>query len=798
MRMKHLVLALWLVALPCAAMAQGQRGVVVDQTGSTLPGATVQLVEGTTVVATVTTDMEGAFTLPASQAGGTVVVSLSGFQTMRVPRADAERVMLPLARTEQVATVTAPIGVTSSPSNAALGNTLSAVNVTRLPSKNFKAKESLPLLPGVVRGPDGLLQLGGVRAHDTPLFLDGFNVTDPATGISNINLPFEAVRGVQVLRDPMAITHGDLLGGMITLESRTGGDEFHWGVQGVVPRPRFSTPGFGRIEGIFPRFYTHGSTKGKGLRYMTAVEYDFERIPVPDVTQGAGPDIVEQSATAFVRLDGTINDRQSLTVEMLAFPHETQNHGLSPRREEQATFDFASRDLFAGVTHRAVIGDGSVLTTQFGAFDHRTELTPNGEGTAVLSPDGWRGNWFARATRESSRYSGSVSWERTKKIGRYSHDFTTVAEFSSRGLTGRISESPIRVENADGVTVRTISFGPAADLNATDRRFSAVFRDVITFSSRTQIDAGARVDSRRQGGTAFSARAGFRHQLDEAGLTVVKAGYGKFVGTVPLGVPAFGGYPARIDRRFDADTGAMTTEIDLQPTLGLLKHPHAYTGTISLERQVTSTLDAQVVFTSRRSDRLATLRVPTISGPLTVESTGKADYRELQFSARKTWVADQQLFVSYVRSSGRGEVNDFTSLFGFVDAPLLQPGAFARLSSESRNRLLAWATINLPKRFVVSPVAEWRSGFPYSVLDHQYTYSETPNSRSFPAFFAADMVIYKTLTLMKRDVDAGIQLFNFTNHRNPRDVYAVTNAPHFGQFANSVGTILRGYVLVKW
>ena len=170
----------------------------------------------------------------------------------------------------------------------------------------------------------------------------------------------------------------------------------------------------------------------------------------------------------------------------------------------------------------------------------------------------------------------------------------------------------------------------------------------------------------------------------------------------------------------------------------------------------------------------------------------------MQISARKTWLDDQQLFVSYVRSSGRGEINDFTSLFGFVDSPLLQPGAFARLSSESRNRLLAWSTINLPKRMVVSPVAEWRSGFPYSVLDHQYTYSEMPNSRNFPAFFAADMVIYKTITWKKRDVDAGVQLFNFTNHRNPRDVYAVTNGPHFGQFANSVGVIVRGYMLVKW
>ena len=203
---------------------------------------------------------------------------------------------------------------------------------------------------------------------------------------------------------------------------------------------------------------------------------------------------------------------------------------------------------------------------------------------------------------------------------------------------------------------------------------------------------------------------------------------------------------------------------------------------------------AQVVLTGRRSSQLATLRVPSESGLLLVESTGKADYREVQLSLRKTWADDQQAFVSYVWSRGRGEINDFTSLFGFIDAPLLQPGAIARLSTEARNRLLAWGTVNLPGRVVVSPVAEWRSGFPYSVVNNQYVYSEAPNGRVFPSFFAADLVAYKTVTVRRRDADLGIQLFNFTNHRNPRDVYAVTNAPRFGEFVNSVGTLAHVFL----
>jgi hypothetical protein len=37
-----------------------------------------------------------------------------------------------------------------------------------------------------------------------------------------------------------------------------------------------------------------------------------------------------------------------------------------------------------------------------------------------------------------------------------------------------------------------------------------------------------------------------------------------------------------------------------------------------------------------------------------------------------------------------------------------------------------------------------------------------------------------------------------TRHANPRDVYPVAGAPLFGTFTNSVGLVVRGYMLVKW
>src|SRR3954470_8530604 len=221
-----LLLVAFLIFPGQASAGQPGTGLVVDQTGLPLPGAIVQLLRGVDVVTTVTTSGDGTFAIDPTLAGDTFVVSLDGFETARVARAEAAKIILSIGRATETTTVTAvaPTLTPASPATALLGSTLTAGTVSRMPSARLKARESLPLLPSVVRGPDGLMQLGGARAHETPVFLDGFNVTDPATGMSSLNLPFEAVRGVDVLRDPMNVLFGDLLGGLVKLESKAGGD----------------------------------------------------------------------------------------------------------------------------------------------------------------------------------------------------------------------------------------------------------------------------------------------------------------------------------------------------------------------------------------------------------------------------------------------------------------------------------------------------------------------------------------------------------------------------------------------
>src|SRR5882724_8670228 len=142
---------------------------------------------------------------------------------------------MPIARASDVTNVVASALTSSGSTMEHLGSTMTAPMAQRLPAPRPRILQSLPLLPAVVRGRDGLLRIGGTRPHESALWIDGFDVTDPVTLTSAIDLPNESVKGMAVVREPVSATFSGVLGSMASIETTTGGDHFTGGVQGFIP-----------------------------------------------------------------------------------------------------------------------------------------------------------------------------------------------------------------------------------------------------------------------------------------------------------------------------------------------------------------------------------------------------------------------------------------------------------------------------------------------------------------------------------------------------------------------------------
>ena len=180
------------------ATAQPTRAVVLDQTNLPLPGVRIDVYRGDQVIHNTVTGGDGTFELRCrARATDTVEATLEGFETTRVPAAGRRsRIVLAIARATDVTEVVASALTSSGSSMEHLGSTMTAPLAQRLPRRAPRILQSLPLLPAVVRGRDGLLRIGGTRPHESALWIDGFDVTDPVTLTSAIDLPNESVKGM--------------------------------------------------------------------------------------------------------------------------------------------------------------------------------------------------------------------------------------------------------------------------------------------------------------------------------------------------------------------------------------------------------------------------------------------------------------------------------------------------------------------------------------------------------------------------------------------------------------------------
>jgi hypothetical protein len=108
-----------------------------------------------------------------------------------------------------------------------------------MPNIDEHFESLLPLVPGVVRGPNGLINMKGARSSQNGSLVNSADVTDPATGATAINIPIDVVSSVQVLSIPFDPEHGKFTGAVSNVETRPGDfDKFRMSAQNLLPRLR--------------------------------------------------------------------------------------------------------------------------------------------------------------------------------------------------------------------------------------------------------------------------------------------------------------------------------------------------------------------------------------------------------------------------------------------------------------------------------------------------------------------------------------------------------------------------------
>ena len=193
---------------------------VTSTTGERLPGASLKLTpasSGQPSRSTVTNE-QGEYKFTDLAAGiYTLQIDLTGFKqqtktvTIQKGVAVVENINLELeGLTADVTVVADGEGLNTTPAGESVSFKQDKLQTVPLVNEQFQ--DAIPLVPGVVRGPDGQLNLKGARASQSGFLVNSASVTDPVTGESAINLPLEAVQSVEVVANPMRLSMVNLPG----------------------------------------------------------------------------------------------------------------------------------------------------------------------------------------------------------------------------------------------------------------------------------------------------------------------------------------------------------------------------------------------------------------------------------------------------------------------------------------------------------------------------------------------------------------------------------------------------------
>lgn len=772
-------------------------GEVTTQNGTiALGGVSVTVKSGTADVATAVTDPDGAFFIRGLSPGRyTLFILLDGFspETHLVTVTAGESLQvksdLRVAASERVEVVASaaivPIVGTLAPTDGLTGREIEEI------TSGGGLSAALRILASVIEVPGGVSIKGG-RPSQASVQLDTGAFVDPATGLSQVSLPDDAIDSVTVLPNPYSVEYGRFSSGLVLIRTRRAGDVWKTRLNNLEPSFRLKRGSPWRITGISalsPRAETGGPLIREKLFLQQAIQYRYRTNDV----QSRPQDELKRSHrfSSFTRTDAVLSPRHSLVGAVGFFPSRAEQATLGTFTPPAASVDMKGSANTASITERALWSERLFTETMFEVHGYGTDVMPRGPASMELLPETTLGNFFNRQHREATTFQFVESMSGSSKGSMGLHLYKAGIDLLHTRYSSRSTSRTVFVRRTDGTLARRLDFSPAEtkqQVNATDMAVYA--QDRVQPGARWYAEYGARLD--RDGVLGrynVTPRVGGAFLLKVDGSSVLRSGFGLFFERTPSVVGAFEGYEAAVDTRFASD--GVTP---LEPPTALthiadtdIRTARSLTWDVAFDHRFNAFWSIHVSGIERqgRHELVVTESKGTDGGQWLLDSRGESRYREAEIGAHFTAGTRVDLNVSYVRSIARSDLNALTSYYDAVLSPIIGQNAYGPARTDVPHRLLARGRARPRANWLVIGVLDWRSGLPYSTVDQWLEFTGPRNARRFPAYVRVDAGLEHRFSIGKLRPWIGVRVDNALGSFLPSDVQANISSPAFGTFYNT-------------
>ncbi|HSP05595.1 MAG TPA: TonB-dependent receptor, partial [Acidobacteriota bacterium] len=776
---------------------------VSDEAGAPVGGAKVELVGGGQISSSSVTNAKGVALLQKIAAGSyQVIVYKDGFETLAESGVELQGKPLTLqCKLVKSISVAESVDVSAEAAPAVSKGASSTTEIQRselknIPSKPATVADALPLVPGVTRSPDGGLSISGAAEHHSAMVVNSVDVTDPATGQFGVTVPVDSVESLNIFKSPYLAEFGRFTSGVVSVETKRGGDKWDFEVNDLFPEFRIRSLHLRGMRSASPRVDLNGPLVAGRLYLSDGFELDINKQPVRSLPFPQN-ETNKQELNSFTQLDYLISPTNVLTGTFHATDLQQEYVNLGYFNPRPVTPNFHARNYTGTAIDKFFLGTNlleSTLTFQ----NFSGNVSSQSDSEMNLTPTGNTGSYYSEQQRNDPRFEWREALSLAPITSAGSHDLKFGMALTRTSNQGEFFAQPVNLYDSEGHLLQRIEFVNGKPYDRSDLEIAFYGQDHWTLATNLALDLGLRFE--RQGITEslrMAPRLGVAWApLD--GKTLLHGGIGIFYDRVPLGVYSFDSYPEEVVTTYNPDgsiADGPREYVNILDNSELKESPFYHQGNASgnflpystawnfeVEQPVTPFLRVRANYLQSSSNGLITYAHRVVNGldALVLSGSGKSQRRQVELTARFSWDNTNHLFISYVRSFSRGNLNDFNGYLGNFPSPVVRPDIYGVLPADLPNRFLAWGEVRLPKRMRLAPTVEYRNGFPYSALDAYQSYVGQPNAQRYPNFFSWDTRVSKDVPVNKKyTLRFAITGYNLTNHFNPLEVHSNIDDPRY-------------------
>ena len=650
-------------------------------------------------------------------------------------------------------------------------------------------RKALPLIPGVLADATDQIHLGGSATYQIFDQLDDFNIRHPVTGLLEMRISPDALRVIEAQSSRSSAQYGKGSGGTLNLMSGMGDDRYRFSATNFIPSVQ-NRKGLHFNEWT-PRATFSGPLLKKKAWFFDGVGGTYTLTIVPELPEGADR-ATSWRVDNLLKAQVNLTERNILTASLLSNNFHSGNNGLSRFDPQETTRELDGHAYLATIKDQLYASNGALFEIGFAVNQFHDNEQPKGGLPYRVSPEGTSGNFFrtSNATARRFQWIGNLTlplahWRGTHEI-KFGTDLDRVT-YEQSAL-----RNPIFIVREDHTLSRLSTFVGGASFSRRNFESSVYGQDRWSVSKRLLFESGLRVDRdtiiRR---TSVAPRVAATYLVTQDGNMKLSGGIGLYYDATNLDLITRPLAGQRLDQVY-ASNGITPLGPPLITSFQVneqsLRVPRYSNWSVELENKLPAQIYLDAEFLQKRGHNvLAYFEANDIFQLL---NDRQDRYDAFQLTLRRAFKRNYAVLAAYTRSRAHSSA----VLDTHIDNPVFGVQAGGPLPWDAPNHFISWGWMPLVKKFDFVYSLDWRSGFPFSVVDQQQRFIGDLNSHRFPDYFTLNTHLERRFTLFSYILALRAGFNNVTNRQNPTVVNNNVDSPLFLTFGGTEHRVFTGRI----